>query len=82
MSIFDLANHRRIRIGKLTRLHFLHVPDKARNLHVRIAGEPGTGKTMLAAYIAFQDALREIPLIVIDGKGQMINALIKLIVSS
>lgn len=84
-GLFDLFSNKKskgVALGRLTPIHTIHLPDCVRNLHLRIAGEPETGKTMLAAFVAYQDALGGIPVVVIDGKGQLINALVKLMLAS
>lgn len=71
----------RIEIGRSTPLTGVSIPDSLRPLHLRCAGEPGTGKTVLAALLAFQDAVRGIPTLLVDATGAMINAFVKLALS-
>jgi hypothetical protein len=68
-----------IPFDKLTNGGSLEFSDFARPLHLRIAGEPGSGKTRLGAWIAYQDIRRGIPTIILDGNAGLINDLIALI---
>ena len=49
------------------------IPDALRPRHVRIAGDVGSGKTTLAALMAFQDAVRGRPVIILDPHQTLIT---------
>ncbi len=58
---------------------YLDLPDHLRARHVRVAGEPGTGKTILLALIAARDIARSIPTVVVDLHGNLTDEIINLL---
>src|SRR5688572_8193563 len=81
MSIWDVFNRAKIAIGRPTPFTRLYLPDYARPLHLRIAGEPSTGKTRLGAYVAYMDAKRNLPVVIVDGNGGLIEDFIRLVLN-
>src|SRR4051812_14049160 len=81
MSIWDIFNPNKISIGRPSPVTRLFLPDYARPLHLRIAGEPSTGKTRLGAYVAYMDAKRHLPVVIVDGNGGLIEDFLRLVLN-